>query len=270
VQTCYRHSDRETGVSCSNCGNPICTECMTTTPVGMRCPNCSAQKTKVRSLQSLAVQPKAAYALIAVNAAVFVTQVIAAGGGRATRGEIYEQGVLFGPAVEVLGEWWRVVTAGFLHGDPLHLLLNMAGLYFLGQFLEPALGHVRFVALYFASLLTGSFGALLLSFDSLTVGASGAIFGLLGAAFVLMRQRGIDPMQTGLGAILILNLVITFAVPNISIGGHLGGLVGGGLAAVVIGAAERRRARSTALAVLGCAVIGIVAFAGSLATGTSG
>jgi membrane associated rhomboid family serine protease len=270
VQTCYRHSDRETGVSCSNCGNPICTECMTSTPVGMRCPECSAQKTKVRTLQSLAVQPSAAYALIAVNVAIFVAQVIAAGGGRATRGEVYERGVLFGPFVETLGEWWRVVTGGFLHGDPLHLLLNMAGLYFLGQFLEPTLGHVRFVALYFASLLTGSFGALLLSFDSATVGASGAIFGLLGAAFVLMLRRGIDPFQTGLGAILILNLVITFAIPNISIGGHLGGLAGGALAALVIDVAERQRGRSTILAVLGCAAIGVVAFAGSLATGASG
>jgi membrane associated rhomboid family serine protease len=160
------------------------------------------------------------------------------------------------------------VTSGFLHADPIHLLFNMVGVFFLGQLLEPALGSVRFAALYFASLLAGSFGALLLSNDSVTVGASGAVFGLLGAAFVIMRQRGMDPMQTFIGPILILNIIITFAFPGISIGGHLGGLAGGMLCAVLIGYAERRR--SQMLSLVGCIAVGVVAaVAGVAASGVS-
>src|SRR6185436_423432 len=112
--------------------------------------------------------------------------------------------------------------------------LNMYILYWLGQMIEPALGHLRFTALYFASLIAGSFGALLLSPDRLTVGASGAVFGLMGAAFVMQHARGINPWQSGLGPVILFNLAFSFIVPNISIGGHLGGLVGGALAAFLM------------------------------------
>ena len=110
----------------------------------------------------------------------------------------------------------------------------MLALYVLGEMLEPAVGRLRFGLIYFASLLAGSFGALLLEPTSPTVGASGAVFGLMGAAFVVMRSRGVNPMESGLGLWIGLNLLITFTIPNISIGGHLGGLVGGVLAALLL------------------------------------
>ena len=132
------------------------------------------------------------------------------------------------------GEVWRLVTAGFLHAGLLHLLFNMYALYILGSMLEPGVGRLRFGLIYFVSLLAGSFGALLLQPTGYTVGASGAIFGLMGAAVVIMRNRGIDPMESGLGLWIGLNLLITFTIPGISIGGHIGGLVGGALVAFVL------------------------------------
>ena len=112
--------------------------------------------------------------------------------------------------------------------------------------LEPSLGHARFVALYFASLLAGSFGALLLDPNAVTVGASGAVFGLMGAAFVLQRARGIDPMQSGIGPLILINLVLGFVIPNVSVGGHIGGLVGGVLCAFAMERLGRPRARDRA------------------------
>jgi membrane associated rhomboid family serine protease len=131
-------------------------------------------------------------------------------------------------------------------------------LYWLGTMLEPPLGHARFVALYFTSLVSGSFGALLFSPHAFTVGASGAVFGLMGAAFVMQRARGIDPMQSGIGPIILLNLAISFLVPNISIGGHLGGLIGGAAAAFAMDRLAGVR-RGVVLPVAACLAIGAVA-----------
>lgn len=128
------------------------------------------------------------------------------------------------------GEWWRLVTAGFLHFGVLHIVMNMFLLYQLGQILEPVLDRGKFVLLYFAALLGGSAGALAFSPDALTGGASGAVFGLMAAAAVGLQQRGVNPLRTGIGATLILNLVITFTLPGISVGGHLGGAVMGAAA----------------------------------------
>jgi membrane associated rhomboid family serine protease len=136
---------------------------------------------------------------------------------------------LFGPAV-ASGEWYRLVTSGFVHYGLLHIAFNMLLLYRFGMLLEPALGRVRFVALYLASLLAGSFGAVLLSPHGLTAGASGAVFGMVGATAIGLRQRGISVWQTGVGGLLVINLVLTFLVPGISVGGHLGGLAGGATA----------------------------------------
>jgi membrane associated rhomboid family serine protease len=258
MAVCYRHKDRETGVSCSNCGNPICPDCMTATPVGMRCPDCSSQKTQVRTMRSMAVEPTVAYVLIAVNVLMYLGQ------SASPDNQVYRDFVLFGPLVAD-GEWWRLLTAGFLHGGLFHLLLNMYALFFLGRMIEPALGHVRFGALYFASLLAGSFGAVLLNPDTPVVGASTAIFGLFGAAIVMARNRGIDIMASGLGPILILNLVITFLPGlNISVGGHLGGLIGGVLGTLAIEAIATRR-RSPVPAVLACAVIAIASVVAAVA-----
>jgi membrane associated rhomboid family serine protease len=242
TETCYRHPRRETAVHCSNCGRPICPDCMTPTPVGMRCPECARQKTQVRTVRTMSSDPQVTYALIAINVIVFVAQIATgAGGFDATSGSVYRNGALFGPLVAA-GDWWRIVTGGFLHAGLLHIAFNMYFVYFLGNMLEPAIGKVRFAALYFVSLLGGSLGALLLSFDSPTVGASGAAFGLLAGAIILMRSRGINPMESGLVMLLVLNLGITFLLPGISIGGHLGGIVAGGVAALLLfEVGERRR-----------------------------
>jgi membrane associated rhomboid family serine protease len=157
-----------------------------------------------------------------------------------------------GPAAPLVGagDWYRIVSGGFLHGSLLHIAFNMYFVYFLGQLLEPAMGRLRFGVLYFVSLLGGSLGALLLSFDKPVVGASGAAFGLLAAGIIAMRSRGMDPMQSGLGMTLVLNLGITFLIPGISIGGHLGGLVAGGIAGFLLFqvAESRRSMRTSALA----------------------
>jgi membrane associated rhomboid family serine protease len=238
--TCYRHSNRETGVSCSNCGRPICPDCMTSTPVGMRCPECARQKTKVRTAATLTAPPQLTYVLIALNVLAYAA-IMGSGGLGANEG-VYANGALNGPQVAA-GDWWRIVSAGFLHGGLLHIALNMYFLYFLGNLLEPAIGKLRFGLIYIVSLIGGSVGALLLSPDAYTVGASGAVFGLMGAAILAMRARGIDFMQSGLGVTLLLNLAITFFPGlNISIGGHLGGLFAGGLIGyLMLDLADRHR-----------------------------
>jgi len=149
---------------------------------------------------------------------------------------------LFGPAV-ANGEWYRIVTSGFVHFGLLHVGMNMWFIYVAGQLLEPGLGRLRYALLYMASLVGGSAGALILSPHVLSAGASGAAFGLLGAAVIGLRMRGVPVMRTSLGTVLVLNLVLTFAISGISIGGHLGGLVAGGIcgAAILAPRVGRRR-----------------------------
>ena len=268
MATCYRHPSRETGVSCSNCGRPICTDCMTTTPVGMRCPECARQKTQVKTLRNTARRPEVTIALIAINVVVFLAEGSFTFSGGPT-GKVYEEGALFGslrgfPTLGVAhGQWWRIVSSGFMHENLIHIGFNMYVLYILGQMLEPALGRVKFGTIYAVSLLCGSFGALLVTPHSPTVGASGAVFGLMGAAAVEMRARQIPVMQSGVGGLILLNLVISFALPGISWGGHIGGLIGGAVAMLVLQFGARYR--SQALALAGCAAIGVAAFAGSIA-----
>lgn len=242
AETCYRHPDRETGVSCSSCGRPICPECMTPTPVGMRCPECAKERTKVTRGAGGAPggsDSPATFVLIALNVAAYLAEIAGGGGGLSPSGSsvIFDFG-LFGPSVAD-GEWYRLLTSGFLHASLLHIGFNMFALYFLGRILEPGIGTPRFLALYFASLFAGSFGAVLLTPDSLTIGASGAVFGIFGATFVIARHRGIDALASSIGLILVLNLVITFGSSRISVGGHLGGLAAGVLCALVIVAGER-------------------------------
>ena len=263
MATCYRHGSRETGVACSNCGNPICTDCMTPTPVGMRCPDCAGQKTKIVTARSMVVEPYVTYVLIAINVAVFFAQVLTEGGGEVRDGRVYVEGLLAGVLVDD-GEWWRVVTAGFLHATPFHLLLNMIVLYFLGQMVEPTFGHWKFLGIYLAALVAGSFGALLLT-DAFrpTVGASGAVWGLMGAALAVYRDRGIAITQSPIFGLLVINVLFTFFWPNVSVGGHFGGLAGGFLAAFLVLEADRRR--RPALGLAGCAVIAVVAAVAGIA-----
>jgi membrane associated rhomboid family serine protease len=272
MATCYRHPSRETGVSCSNCGRPICPDCMTTTSVGMRCPECSRQRTVVKTLSNTARRPEVTLALIAINVAAFLAEGNVTFTGQPT-GSVYVKGALLGsnpglPGQGVAhGEWWRILTGGFLHESLLHIGFNMYVLYILGQMLEPVLGRAKFALVYFVSLLAGSLGALLVTPHSLTVGASGAVFGLMGAAAVEMRARQIPIMQSGVGGLILINLVISFTLPGISWGGHVGGLIGGALAALAIQLGNRYRAQALALAV--CAVLGAGSFAGSIAVAHS-
>jgi membrane associated rhomboid family serine protease len=268
MAACYRHPGRETNVSCSNCGRPICPECMTPTPVGMRCPECAGRTTQVRRLQTKvsAGAAPATLALIALNVAFYVAEV--ATGSPLTlafkvSGTVYRHLALYGPAVAD-GEWWRVVTGGFLHAGLLHIAFNMFALYILGTILEPAIGTPRFLGIYAVSLLAGSLGALLVTPDSPTVGASGAIFGLMLGAFVIARHRGLEQVAGQIGIYILLNLFFTFGVNGISVGGHVGGLIGGGLAALLIAYGERRR-RGPTLEAAGMLGLSAIAFALALA-----
>jgi membrane associated rhomboid family serine protease len=268
AEVCYRHPNRETNVQCSRCGRPICPECMHDSPVGMRCPECAGQRTRARTLPiRRSGTPYGTYALLALNVLVFIAE-IGGGGGAASLeggGTLVTDGGLYGPAIANQHEWYRIVTSGFLHAGPLHLFLNMFVLYILGTILEEGIGTARLVGVYFVSLLAGSFGALLLDPNEVTVGASGAVYGIMAATFLVARRRGVEQLASQIGLWVVLNLVFTFSVPGISIGGHLGGLAGGAAAAGVILAAERRGRGTVGMEVLGMLIIAAIAVGGALA-----
>ena len=264
MEVCYRHPNRETGVRCSNCERPICPDCMTSTPVGMRCPECARRgATRVRTMRSASDEPSLTYILIGINVLAGIGSLLGSGGG-ATSGALTHDGGLSAHFIAD-GEYYRLITAGFLHAGLFHLLTNMLSLWILGTMIEPAIGHWRFGLIYFVSLLCGSFGALLLSPDELTVGASGAIFGLLAAASVVAWNRGFNLMESGLGVWIGLNLLITFTVPNISVGGHVGGLVGGALTALLLVELRDRIRVPEYVPTLLCVAIGMAAVVGSIA-----
>lgn len=267
MPTCYRHPSRETGVACSNCGRPICPDCMTPTPVGMRCPECSRERTRVHRMRSMPSAPVATQVIIAINVLVYLAELATGSGFGSVGGDVYQHGALYGPYVDVLGEWWRLVTAGFLHASFFHVAFNMVFIWMIGRSLEPAIGTPRFVVAYLASLLCGSFGVLLIEPHAISVGASGAAFGLLGALIVEARSRGIDLWATGLLQIALLNFAFTFLIPGIAIGAHVGGFVGGLLVGAIYDQADRRRL--PAAASLGAAAaVGVVAlFAGIAVAG---
>lgn len=204
-------------------------------------------------------------ALIAINVLVFLAETasgasLGGGGG----GTVWSHGLLYGPYITQDHEYWRLLTAGFLHDGLFHILVNMLSLYWVGMVLEPAIGSINFAAVYFASLLAGSFGALLFSPGVPSVGASGAIFGIFGALIVVAYRRGIPIWQSGLGFVLVLNLVVSFTFRGISIGAHLGGLIAGLVAGLlVVEVAQRHRNQS--LALVGCLVLAAGSVAGAIA-----
>ena len=219
---------------------------MTPASVGFQCPECVKGSAKnspiIRFSEMRAGRPIVTEVLIALNvvgliAAIATGGSLFKGGGTATdRGLLIGSGGVasysgngfsFRFVGVAYGEWWRIVTGGFLHSGILHLGMNMLLLYLLGAQLEPLLGKARFLSLYVACLVAGSFGVLLVSPNSATVGASGAVFGLMGAAVISQRRAGIDIWRNGIGGLVVINLLLTFAVPGISVGGHVGGLVAG-------------------------------------------
>jgi membrane associated rhomboid family serine protease len=266
---CYRHPDRETGLSCSECGRPICYECMTPAAVGLRCPEHSGKPQGARRVTTAASRAVTGVGsrranvvtltLVFINVGIYLFELASGGSLNGTNNWIFEHGALVSsavyadgtPAGVANGEWWRLFSAMFLHYGPFHLAINMYSLYFAGTLLEQVIGRWRFLALYLVSGLAGSAGALLISPNAITVGASGAIFGVLGGLFVLERQQHI---ATGgqIAGLIIINLIFTFALSSsISVGGHVGGLIAG---AVLMWALLRFR-RSTALAIASCVAV---------------
>lgn len=248
---CFRHPKRDAGRRCTRCGRPACSECLVQASVGSHCVECAkAARPSVATRARFwnARQPAmVSVVLIAINVAIFILGVALdpeSIGGRITDLHIdfalieSDRNGVIGVAQ---GEWYRLITSGFLHYGIIHVAFNMYLLFVLGQMLEPSIGRVRFLLVYVASLLGGSAGALLVSPGALSAGASGAVFGLMALAFVGTYLHGGNPFQTQIGTLLVLNLVITFLWSNISVGGHLGGAAAGAICALTVMAPNWKR-----------------------------
>ncbi|GGM29558.1 rhomboid family intramembrane serine protease [Micromonospora sonchi] len=264
---CYRHPGRETYVRCTRCDRSICPDCMREASVGFQCPECVSEgRRSVRPARTAfggGTAGRHGYVtkvLIGINLLVMLLSIAADRGGDAAAGgtgfggllgggtPLTEWGAVLGRAMfpdgsiggVAEGEWYRLVTAMFLHYGVVHLLLNMWALWVLGRSLEAILGPLRFAALYFIAGFGGNVAIYLFTEPNrMSAGASTAVFGLFAAIFVIMRRLGRD--TSAIVPILVINLIFTFVVPNISIAGHLGGLVFGALMALVLAYAPRSR-----------------------------
>ncbi|MBB5829995.1 rhomboid family intramembrane serine protease [Micromonospora carbonacea] len=276
---CYRHPGRETYVRCTRCDRPICPDCMRDASVGHQCPECVDEgRRSVRPARTAfggGAVGRLGYvtkALIALNVLLMLLSIASDRGGDALAGgsgfgglmggstPLTDWGSVLGQALFpdgsvhgiAQGEWYRLVTAMFLHYGIVHLLLNMWALWVLGRSLEANLGPLRFLALYLVAGLGGNVAAYLFSAENATTaGASTAIFGLFAALIVIERRMGRD--ISSVLPVLVINLVFTLTVPGISIPGHLGGLVTGGAMALVLAYAPR--SRRTLFQVAGAAVL---------------
>ncbi|GAB0101082.1 rhomboid family intramembrane serine protease [Nocardia sp. JMUB6875] len=280
---CYRHPDRPTGLACTRCGRPACPECLTPAAVGQHCVVCVQQgRNDVRPVRNIAGTdvsrqipvPYVTYALIAINVIVFaITAFQAQSLAHNDFSRLFQRWEMV-PVQVGNGQWERVIGSGFLHYGPIHLLANMFALYMLGPYCEVALGRARYLAVYLVSLLGGS--AAVIAFygaQSHSAGASGAIFGIFGAVAVIMLRTRQNLTQ--IMVLLVINLVITFAVPGISIWAHLGGLVCGTAATAGIlylprwvGARDTRVALNIGWAAV--AALGIAAILVTVLTAPSG
>ncbi|MBM0255712.1 rhomboid family intramembrane serine protease [Micromonospora sp. 4G55] len=292
---CYRHPNRETYVRCTRCDRPICPECMREASVGHQCPECVNEgRRSVRPARTAFGGGAAGRrglvtrTLIALNVLMMVLSIVSARSGTAVAGG--GLGGLMGDSTPLTdwgsvlglarftdgsiggvadGQWYRLVTAMFLHYGVLHLLLNMWALWVLGRDLEALLGRVRFLALYLVAGLGGNVAAYLFTEPNRsTAGASTAIFGLFAAVFVIMRRLGRD--TSAIVPILVINLVFTFTVPSISVPGHLGGLVVGALMGLVLAYAPRVRRsvfQAAGTAVILVALLGLVIVRTAMLTG---
>ncbi|GGM78015.1 rhomboid family intramembrane serine protease [Longimycelium tulufanense] len=260
AQPCPRHPDRTTALRCTRCDRPACPECLREAAVGYQCVDCvSDGRRTVRRPRTVAgaelrTKPIVVPVLIAVNLAIFVITAIQGGGFAVNyQAELFRQWAMY-PVGVAAGDWWRMITSGFLHIGPFHVALNMFALWILGRDMEIILGRLRFSLVYVLSLLSGSTAVLLFGEPLGPVaGASGAVFGLLGGIAVAAFRLRLDlrPILMVLG----INLVISF-LPGISMLGHLGGLVAG--AAVTAGmvyAPARNRAPFQVATVAGVAVV---------------
>jgi membrane associated rhomboid family serine protease len=277
---CYRHPSKETYVRCTRCERPICPDCMNEASVGHQCPECVAQGRRTQRPARTAFGGSAAgragtatKALIGINVFVMIVS-IATGGSTAIAGgswggllggstPLTEWGAVlgsavYGPAGDLAlhgianGEWYRLFTAMFLHYGVLHLLLNMYALWFLGRDIERVLGPLRFVGLYVLAGLGGNVAAYLFSApNSMTAGASTAVFGLMSAIFVLLKRLNLSVAP--ILPVIVINVIFTFVVSNLSVAGHLGGLAVGAVVAAILAYAPRDK--RNLVQGMGCAAV---------------
>ena len=267
---CYRHPDRRGGVTCQRCDRPICPECMHQASVGFHCPECTARhRSQAAPGAGHSAVGGSGYpvtkVLLGLNVLVFAGSLALSRsfeGLRRLDTDLLIDGSLFararldiGDASEVIGvdagEYYRLVTSAFLHDGIFHLAFNMYALWLLGQLLESGFGRSRFLSLYVVSMLGGSCGVMVMSPNSATVGASGAVYGLMGAMVLVQRAIGGNLLRSGLGTLLIVNLALTLLIPQVSVGGHLGGLIAGVAMGAAMLAMERRSAPAWATVALG-------------------
>ncbi|GGH66482.1 rhomboid family intramembrane serine protease [Rothia aerolata] len=228
-QTCPRHPDQIAYTRCGRCGRPTCTQCQVPLEVGMMCVDCRDEHIRnAPKIKYAKTAPTMTYALIGINVVAYILQWL-------IPNYWMLRTFLFNPLyVQITGEWWRVLTSGFIHAqaNPTHLLLNMFSLWIFGKAIEPMLGKWRYLLVYLLSILGGSagvwfFGELMGGLNTNTVGASGGIFGLFGAFFVLTKLRGGESRPITI--LIVINFVYGFLFPGISWQAHLGGLVIGAL-----------------------------------------
>jgi membrane associated rhomboid family serine protease len=243
---CVRHPGRETGVRCTRCDRPACPACLREASVGYQCVDCVAQGARSQP-RTVTVpwaeptgRPVVVPILIAINVVIFVLTVVQAGSpSNNADAPLFGQWALQ-PTAVAHGAWWQLITSGFLHIGPLHLAFNMIALWVIGRDLEQVLGRARFLVVYLVSLLGGSLVVFFFANPaSNTAGASGAVFGLMGGLAVVLLRLRLSPRPAL--TIILLNVIISFVVPNISILGHLGGLAfGAAVTAAMVYAPPRR------------------------------
>ncbi len=259
-EVCYRHPDRETGIRCQRCDRHICVDCRHQASVGVHCPECTknAGTQKIYNARNL---PGSNFTITKVLVGLNVLAYFATVG--LTTVDVAGTFATWGPAIWENNEIWRIVSGGFLHANILHIGFNMYLLWQLGRQIEKVTGEVKFIAIYFVSLLGGTFGAILLDPAIPVVGASGAVFGLIGFMVFLLRSRGVGLFDTGLGFLIVINVLFSFR-GGISLGGHLGGLLTGFLLGILFYGANFGnkpviKGDKAQLAV--CGVLGAVLFA---------
>ena len=247
LPACYRHPGRHTGLRCTRCDRPTCPECLRDASVGQQCVECvnEGRRTTRRPVNltgaRLGNRPVLVYLLIAVNVVIFVITAVEAGSiAGNTNSPLFDEWVMWPAAAAVNGEWWRVVTAGFLHIGFIHLAVNMLSLWMIGRDLERVLGKIRFAAVYFLSLIGGSIGVMLFAApNSGAAGASTALYGLLGCYLVAVLRLKLDPRSILIT--LVINVFLTFSL-GLSIQGHFGGLIVGAIAmAAIVYAPQKNR-----------------------------
>jgi membrane associated rhomboid family serine protease len=241
---CYRHPDRSTAVRCARCNRPVCAECARPVDGGHLCPDDAGQVQRTRGLPGTKA-PVVTWGILGLNGVVLVIEALATGAGgqgfvQPGTDALCRLGALNAAAIAQSGQWWRLLTVMVLHAGVIHFALNSYALYIYGPVLEQVLGRVRFLAVYVIAGLAGSAASFAINRTALGVGASGAIFGLLGALvafFYRRRDRGGLPQLQGLLIVVALNLVLAATIPGIDNVAHVGGFLGGLIAMGLLEAA---------------------------------